>query len=159
MEIAIREIGSGDYDVFHALLDAYYRAGEDADTPQEAVDRFIRLLFDKATAGAIRGCFAVADGPVGFALWTLDAEGGDFSELPGYGTILEIGVGDAHKNRGIGARLVAHCEAAMRADGAEWAYVCAYGPAQAFWSGRGYAGTERAAANGLPIMVKRIGGG
>ena len=156
MEITLQSIEQGDYDTFHALLNDYYRTGEDKDTPQEVVDAFIRMLFEKAMGGEIRGCFAAAERRVGFALWTVDEEGGDFTELPGYGTILEIGVGLAIRERGIGSTLVVHCEQDLRARGAEWAYVCAYGPARRFWEGRGYRDSGRAAANGLPILTKRL---
>lgn len=156
MEIAFRQIETEDYDDFHALLDAYYRAGEDRDTPKDVVDAFIRMLFDKVMDGAIYGCFAIADRPVGFALWVIDREGGDFSEIPGYGTILEIGVSDEFHKMGIGSRLTLHCEDDLLARGVEWMYVCAYGPAQEFWTRMGYAGVGRIAANGLPILTRRL---
>jgi hypothetical protein len=36
-----------DYHEFHRLANAYYREGEDENTPQEVIDSFIRLMFDK----------------------------------------------------------------------------------------------------------------
>ena len=156
MGIAFRKVKNEDYGEFHALMDAYYRGGEDKDTPQDVVDSFIRMLFDKAVGETIQGCLAIAEQPVGFALWMVDQEGADFSELPGYGTILEIGVTEAHRKSGIGAQLVAHCEADVRERGAKWAYVCAYGPAQEFWRKCGYVESGSTASNGLPILIKQI---
>ena len=37
-------IGVTDFDAFHKLADAYYREGEDAQTPQEEIDSFIKEL-------------------------------------------------------------------------------------------------------------------
>lgn len=43
-----RKIRKEDEHIFHTLLEAYYREGEDADTPQEALDSFIGFLFSQA---------------------------------------------------------------------------------------------------------------
>ena len=42
------EICENDYNAFHQLLSTYYREGEDADTPQEEIDTFIRFMFEKS---------------------------------------------------------------------------------------------------------------
>ena len=51
------EIFEDDYSTFHELANAYYRDGEDADTSQEIIDSFIRLMFDKVINKEIYGCF------------------------------------------------------------------------------------------------------
>lgn len=152
------EIKDGDYEVFHDLLTAYYREGEDADTPQEVVGEFVEALFGQVTSHAIEGCFArEGETPVGFALWALDTEAFAYSEMPGFGTILEIGIAPAFRLGGRGERLVDHVEDGLRKMGAERCYVSAYGPAQAFWTKCGYQDSGRTASSGLPILVKAIG--
>jgi ribosomal protein S18 acetylase RimI-like enzyme len=62
-----------------------------------------------------------------------DTAESSFSQIPGFGTILEIGLCKTHRNRGIGKDMVAHAERHMTAGGVDGLYVSAYGPAQGFW--------------------------
>jgi GNAT superfamily N-acetyltransferase len=142
-------------DAFFRLLTDYYREGEDADTPQEEIDGFIGLLFSMLLSGKAEGCFLMEDGrEAGFALWALDTEDFDFSELPGCGTLLEIGVAKDFRKRGLGLMLVNHAEEKLREMGAARFYVSAYGPAREFWRRCGYEETGAEASNGLPLMIK-----
>lgn len=151
------EITQNDYDLFHALADGYYREGEDAATSRDEVDNFIRFLFNKVTQGEIHGFFAKeGETPAGFALWALDTEAFAFSEMPGFGTILEIGLLPQFRGCGRGREFVRFLEDCLEKAGAKRYYVCAYGPAQAFWARCGYAPSGRTAANGLPILIKHI---
>lgn len=145
------DIQSISYDTFHGLLNEYYREGEDAQTPQEDIDAFIQHLYALCRSGKISGAVCMSDMPLGFVLWNIDEEDGAFSQKPGFGTILEIGVREVTRGAGIGRKLVALAESRMNA---ERFYVCAYGPAQAFWSRCGYVLSGETAENGLPIMVK-----
>ena len=157
MDINYPGISNGDYDTFHSLLTCYYREAEDKDTPQEDIDAFIRLLFDKILSGDIGGCFAVVNHcPAGFALWMIDTAQSEFSEISGFGTILEIGLEKEFRNRGIGISLACFAERQMTASGVDGLYVCAYGPAQGFWLKCGYREYKRIAKNGLPILIKEI---
>ncbi len=151
------EIRKDDYDAFHELANAYFREGEDEDTPQDVVDGFIRSLFEKVTNHTIEGCFA-KDGSayIGFALWTIDTEEFEFREMPGLGTILEIGLIPSCRASGLGKEFVRHIEKSMTEKEVRQCYVSAYGPAQKFWAHCGYAENGRKASNGLPIMVKDI---
>lgn len=152
------EIRKNDHHIFHELANAYYRDGEDADTPQEELDSFIRFLFDKVIDHEIEGYFAKAEGTyIGFFLWAIDTEDFMFSEIPGYGTILEIGLVQSCRGSGHGKEFVSFIEDRLRAKHVKQCYVSAYGPAQGFWSRCGYAENGRTARNGLPIMVKTIG--
>ena len=151
------EIPEKDYPVFHSLACAYYREGEDAETPQEELDGFIRLLFGMLTQGEIRGCFALeGEEQAGFALWASDTEDFAFSQLPGHGTILEIGLIPRFRRSGRGREFVLHLEECMKKAGLEQFYVCAYGPAQIFWQRLGYSPNGSIAENGLPILTKTI---
>lgn len=136
---------------FYRLLNEYYRDGEDADTPQEQLERFIGYLFERCIAGEIFGCIAVEESPIGFALWNVDSAESPFSNKPGYGTILEIGVSADCRGRGMGVQLVRYAESAM--DVSQY-YVCAYGPAEQFWKKCGYADSGELAENGLKLMTK-----
>lgn len=151
------EICEDDYGVFHKLASAYYREGEDADTPQEEIDAFIRFLFDKVVNHEIYG-FIAKDGCacVGFALWGVDTEGFEFSEIPGFGTILEIGFIPSYRAKGNGKELVLYIERCLCKKRIHNCYVSAYGPAQKFWSCCGYVASGNIASNGLPIMIKSI---
>lgn len=152
-----RKIRKEDEHIFHTLLEAYYREGEDADTPQEALDSFIGFLFSQVMDEAIRGCFVLEDGtPVGFALWAVDSDALPFSQLPGLGTILEIGLIPGYRASGRGRALAAYAESRLAEQGIRQCYVCAYQPAQPFWNRCGYTDSGTVADNGLPILIKSI---
>lgn len=152
--MVFRAIGQGDYPVFHGLMNDYYREGEDQNTPQEEVDAFITLLFDKLAAREIEGCIAEEESkPIGFALWAVDTEDFAFSEMPGYGTVLEIGIAKPYRASGRGRELLSHGEKELCRKGVGRAYVSAYGPARSFWARCGYKDSARTAGNGLPIMI------
>lgn len=154
---AYRAILEQDESIFHELLSAYYREGEDENTPQEQVDAFIRLLFDQVRTGVIQGRFAVEGSAyIGFSLWAVDAEGFAFSEMPGYGTILEIGFAPSCRSSGHGRAFVAYIESWFRENGVGRCYVCAYGPARTFWERCGYLDSGKTAGSGLPILVKSL---
>lgn len=149
------EIAEADRGAFFRLLEAYYREGEDADTPQEEMEGFIGLLFSMLLSKRIEGCFLRENGEeIGFALWALDDEDFDFSELPGCGAVLEIGVEKPFRKKGLGAMLVKYAEDRLKEKGAARFYVSAYGPAREFWRRCGYEETGAAASNGLPLMIK-----
>ncbi len=152
------EIRENDEEIFHQLLNAYYREGEDEHTPQSEMDSFIRLLFGKVINGEINGLFAKeGTAPIGFALWAIDIEGFAFSEMPGFGTILEIGVIPSCRSAGRGKQFVRWIETCLRSQHIQHCYVSAYGPAQAFWTHCGYAENGQKASNGLAIMTRAIG--
>ena len=151
------EICENHYSAFHELANAYYREGEDADTPQEEINTFIRFLFEKVVHHEINGYIAKdKNAYVGFALWGVDAEEFEFSQIPGFGTILEIGFIPSYRSKGNGKALVWHIESCLCKKKVQYCYVSAYGPAQKFWSYCGYVENGKVASNGLPIMVKPI---
>ena len=144
------------HDDFRLLLTRYYREGEDAGTPQAEMDDFISYLFSMCTDGTIEGCIAYADRPVGFVIWNIDTADSPFSNWPGRGTILEIGVIPESRKTGLGRMLAAHAEDKMLKAGITSFYVCAYGPAVEFWKKCGYEKTDRIADNDLPIYAKDL---
>ena len=151
------KICENDYSVFHELANTYYREGEDADTPQEVIDSFVRMMFDKVISNEIYGCFVKDEQKyIGFALWTIDTEDFDFSEMQGFGTILEIGLTPSYRSFGLGKNLVTYIENSLQKSRIAQCYVSAYGPAQKFWTSCGYVENGKVASNGLPIMVKTI---
>ena len=150
-----QELCRADYPVFHELLTAYYRDGEDADTEQAVLDGFIESLFSMVMEQKIQGLFMVQNEEVvGFALWMIDTPDGLFSEIPGYGTFLEIGVSPAYRGNGFGFQAVQHVEAQMQQNGTAHFYVSVYPPADGFWTKCGYTKTEKIASNGLTIYQK-----
>ena len=91
---------------FRRLAVEYYRDGEDAETPLEAITAFIDSLFELVLAGTIGGCLAVEEeNAVGFALFGIDTADFPFSQMPGLGTILEIGLTPASRGAGQGKAL------------------------------------------------------
>ena len=147
----ILPITQKDYDLFHSLLSDYYRDGADAQTPQEELDAFIELLFELCQKGTISGGIAYEKTAIGFVLWAMDTADFPFSNKPGYGTILEIGIIPALCRTGLGRRLAEYAENAMAC---EKYYVCAYGPAEKFWQKCGYRDTGEVGENGLKLFVK-----
>ena len=151
------EICKNDYNVFHELANAYYSEGEDEKTPQDEIDAFIRFMFDKVVNNEINGFFAKEEsGYIGFALWAIDTEDFAFSEIPGFGTILEIGLLPSRRASGIGKEFVSFIEMCLAGMNVKQCYVSAYGPAQKFWTHCGYIANGKKASNGLPIMIKTI---
>ncbi|MDD3400200.1 MAG: GNAT family N-acetyltransferase [Eubacteriales bacterium] len=151
------EINESNKPVLYDLLTEYYRSAEDADTPISEIDDFIAFLFGMIIDGSIEGRIAQQDGvTAGFVLWGIDREGWTFSEMLGLGTILEIGVVPAWRNKGNGRELAGYAEDAARRMGIKQMYISAYGPAQQFWLKCGYEDVGRMAKNGLPIMIKQL---
>ena len=139
------------------MANDYYREGEDAKTPQVVIDSFVRSMFNKVINNELYGCFVKDDHKyVGFALWAVDTDGFTFSEMPGFGTILEIGLIPPYRSYGFGKKLYAHIESCLQKNKISQFYVSAYGPAQKFWSSCGYVESGKVASNGLPIMIKTI---
>ena len=142
---------------FRRLAVEYYRDGEEAETPLEAITAFIDSLFELVLTGTIGGYLAVEEeNAVGFALFGMDTVDFPFSQMPGLGTILEIGLIPTRRGAGQGKALVQYIEDRLRELGAEKCYVSAYGPAEGFWTRCGYEKTAQTAQNGLPIFVKHI---
>lgn len=151
------QITSEDYSLFHRLLEDYYRDGEDAQTPQNELNDFIQMLFGMILEQTIHGSFINKDGlPAGFVLWALDTPALPFSEIPGAGTILEIGILPEFRRSGLGSQIVLYVEKQLISMGIFQCYVSAYGPAQEFWGKSGYTFHGATASNGLPIMVKQL---
>lgn len=143
-------------DALHDLLTAYYREGEDADTPQEALDGFISYLTELLQKHILRGEVALdGETPAGFVLYAQDEPDYPFPECPGMGTIAEISVIPDHRTLGLGCELVRRAEDALRASCRQM-YVCAHASAQSFWEKRGYVPCGRTASNDLPLLIKAL---
>ena len=150
-------IGANDYSEFHELANSYYREGEDENTSQEVIDSFARMMFDKVVNNEIFGSFVKEEQKyIGFALWAIDTEDFAFCRMPGFGTILEIGLIPSYRSSGLGKNLVAYIENCLQKNKIAQCYVSAYGPAQKFWASCGYAENGKVASKGLPVMVKSI---
>mgnify|MGYP003413633594 FL=1 len=151
------KISEHDYSEFYGLANSYYREGEDENTPQEIIDSFVRMMFDKVINNEIFGCFVKDENKyIGFVLWAVDTEDFAFCEMPGFGTILEIGLTPTYRASGLGKNLVTYVENSLKQNKIAQCYVSAYGPAQRFWTSCGYVENGKVASNGLPIMVKTI---
>ena len=148
-------IANSQYPLFHNLMDAYYREGEDAETPQEEIDGFIQLLYDHCLQGRIQGCVAWDVEPVGFVLWNVDSPEGVFCQKPGFGTILEIGISKEFRGKGFGCELA---EFALSQMSVSQYYVCAYGPAEDFWKKCGFWDSGAIAESGLKIYERQSEG-
>ncbi len=141
----------------HEMMTEYYRDGEDHDTPQEEIDAFIGLLFEKVVSKAFDGRIAYMDGcPAGFVLWMMDEAGMDYSVIPGFGTILEIGARHGYRRMGLGKQMAELAQGVLLKNGATGLYVLACGKAQSFWKKCGFVESGRVAFNGLPVYVKDV---
>ena len=151
------KISINDYEIFHNLLNCYYREGEDENTPQEIIDSFVKSIFEKVAEGEYEGYFAKENNEViGFSLWTFDDENFEYSEIKGFGTIMEIGFVKSYRGKGFGKAFTLFIESEMRKKNINKAYVSAFGPAFKFWQSCGYKENGKMASNGLPIMVKNL---
>ena len=151
------KISENDYEVFHSLLNDYYRDGEDENTPQEMIDSFIKTIFDKIIACEYKGYLAkVGSEVIGFSIWAFDDENFEYSEIKGFGTIMEIGFVKSYRGKGFGKAFTLFIESEMRKKNINKAYVSAFGPALKFWQSCGYKENGKIADNGLPIMVKNL---
>lgn len=157
VNIEYKRIDKEDYPLFHELLTEYYRKAEDADTPQTILDEFIQQLFDMVMDHLIQGSLIKSNMELaGFVLWMIDKKDSNFSQIPGYGVILEIGTRQAYRNKGIGKLIVKYAEEQMIEAKAVGLYVTSCGLASAFWEKCGYANTYKNAFNNLPIYIKSI---
>lgn len=157
MTLRFEPISLDNFIEFHRLITEYYCTAEDADTPEDVIDAFIRRLFDGVICGELCGCLAYCEAvPAGFALYIIDDGCGDFTEIINYGTILEIGLAPHFQKKGFGKALVSHVEKELLALDVNGLYVCAYGPAKQFWIACGYQDFHKPAANGLPIFTKAV---
>lgn len=155
----LESISKDNYALFQEIMIEYYREGEDANTCIDTIKAFIESLFRMVCNGEIDGVLLLSDDMCeGFCLWMKDDEQCDFSEMPGYGTILEIGVRRDFRKKGVGMRIVDYAEKQMRKMGVDAFYVSAYGPAEAFWEKCGYEKTDKIASNGLTIFLKSVSG-
>lgn len=155
--LKFQTISKGCYKDFMSLLTEYYREGEDADTNQTVINEFIARLYELIEQNKICGRLVLqGEVVVGFVLWMLDTAESEFSELPGYGTILEIGVSKENRLKGIGTQIVDYVENLMQKSGIKNFYVSAYEPASVFWEKCKYIKTTNKASNDLFIYKKCV---
>jgi hypothetical protein len=74
-------------------MNGYYRDDEDSYTAQDKIDGFIKKLFNLIQEKSMFAVLAYSDDIfIGIVIWMKDTINNDFSVIPGYGTIAEIGV-------------------------------------------------------------------
>ncbi len=157
MNIQFKAIERSNYRHFHNLMNDYYRDGEDKDTSQDIINDFINRLFIMIEQKSMEGCLVKSDRRfIGFVLWMIDSTNSDFSELPGYGTIAEIGLDSSYRGKGIGKKIVTYAETQMKVSGIKGLYVLVYNQAKPFWESCGYSDIHKNGANGLPIFIKEL---
>ena len=149
------KIDDSNYQSFKCLAYDYYKDGEDAETPDDDIYAFIRTLFEMIDFRQIFGYLAyIGKQAAGFCIWGIDGEHFPFSEMRGYGTIMEIGIVKSMQRKGLGKEFVSYIEADMSNNGVDKCYVSAYGKALKFWSLCDYEAIGKTAGNGLPLMTK-----
>jgi ribosomal protein S18 acetylase RimI-like enzyme len=157
MNLEFIDVEEINYQTFHDLLLEYYRDAEDADTEQGVIDDFINRLYDRIVHNNIKGKIVSLDQEyIGFVVWMIDQKNRDFSEIPGYGVILEIGLKKNYRKQGFGQKIVQFAEKKMISEGIDGLYIEAYGPAVSFWTKCGYENSGKTASNELPIFMKQL---
>lgn len=155
MKIDYINISKDNYNIFYDLMLEYYRDGEDSNTPQHIIDAFIKQQFNMIVEDKTQGkLISVNHEIVGFIIWMIDEKSSDYSIIPGYGTILEVGLVKNFRNKGIGKIVVKYAEKQMFLKEVNNFYVTVYNPAKIFWESCGYIKTEKIAFNGLQIYKK-----
>ncbi|MDF2868688.1 MAG: Acetyltransferase domain [Anaerocolumna sp.] len=157
MNMAYKKIDETNKHIFHKLMLDYYREGCDENTPQNILDDFIISLYNNIVTKSMYGRLIELDKKIiGFVIWMIDVDGNDYSEMPGYGTIAEIGIKAEYRNQGIGKKIVLFAEKKMMEMGVKGFYVTVYEPATKFWSNCGYTNTHNKGNNNLEIYSKKV---
>lgn len=152
-----KQINQENFKLFHDFMNDYYRDGEDSDTAQDKIDGFIKKLFDLIQEKSMFGVLAYSDDIfIGIVIWMKDTIDHDFSVIPGYGTIAEIGIIPSMRKKGLGCVLVEYAEKELLRLDIKGIYVIAYGAALNFWQKRGYIENGQIASNGLTILAKDL---
>lgn len=152
-----KDINQENFKLFHDFMNDYYRDGEDSDTSQDEIDRFIKKLFDLIQEKLMFGALSYYNNIfIGIVIWMKDSRNQDFSVMPGYGTIAEIGIIPSMRKKGLGCVLVDYAEKELIKLNIKGIYVTAYGPALNFWKKQGYMQSEEATSKGLPILIKYL---
>ena len=152
-----KDINQENFKLFHDFMNDYYRDGEDADTSQDEIDRFIKKLFDLIQEKLMFGVLSYYNNIfIGIVIWMKDSRNQDFSVMPGYGTIAEIGIIPSMRKKGLGCVLVDYAEKELIKLNIKGIYVTAYGPALNFWKKQGYMQSEEVTSKGLPILIKYL---
>lgn len=139
------------------LLFNYYKDGEDADTPDDIVNDFIKYIVKLIYSNKLNCRILNHEGTyIGFIIWFKDEVGHEFSELPGYWSIAEIGIKKEYRNKHFGIKLVNYVEKNVKGNDAASFYITAYSPFKNFWEKIGFKDIGLKGNNNLPIMVKEL---
>lgn len=150
-----KKINQENFKLFHDFMSDYYRDGEDSDTAQNKIDGFIKKLFDLIQEKSVFGVLAYSDDIfIGIVIWMKDTIYHDFSVIPEYGTIAEIGIIPTMRKKGLGSVLVEYAEKELLKLNIKGIYVIAYEHALKFWKKRGYIESRQVTSKGLSILVK-----
>lgn len=152
-----KQLKEENFKVFHDFMSDYYKDGEDSDTPQDEIDMFIKKLFSLIQEKIMYGVSAyLNDIFIGVVIWMKDTKEHEFSVIPEYGTIAEIGVIQSMRNRGVGCVLVDYAEREIIKLNIDKVYVIAYEEALSFWKKRGYKQSVQLKSKGLPVLIKKL---
>lgn len=157
MALQVLPLSGDTYADFSRMMKAYYQETIPQELPADVIDGYIQNLYRLVLTNDLRGGIA-ADGEVlGFALWEVDASGAVYSELPGYGTILELGIQPEYRGRGYGRQLTEYVQGRLLEEDVIGFYVCADETSREFWEKCGYRNVGgRTASNGLPMLLRGI---
>lgn len=155
MSIALFTIGPENRLFLKNLMLDYYRVS-DPDESDAMLEAYADTLLELLDAEVLDCRLALEDStPIGFTIFTKDRKGTDFTELPGYGTIMELFVLPEYRHKGIGTHMVEEAEALLRQKNILGCYICAHESSAPFWAKLGYADSGEKGTNDLPLWIKK----
>lgn len=154
MSLTILNMTAENQPALHDLMLDYYRAA-DSESGDMVLDAYVETLLDLVNAQVLDCRLADQDGAaLGFAIFTKDRKGTDFTEMPGYGTIMELYVLPEYQRRGIGTQLAQEAEKLLREQDVKGFYICAYEAANGFWEKLGYKDSGEVGTNEQALWIK-----
>lgn len=133
--------------------EAFFALLEECDVAQERIRELYALtMADKVRARLCR----LGAKPIGFITYMRDVEDAPFSQLPGHGTILNVGLTEAMRGQALSDKLIAYAEDDLRLSRVDGLYVTATKELIPFWQKHGYEKTNRLSTDYLPLLVKPV---
>jgi len=126
---------------------------------QDAIEKYVDNIYHLLENGKLLGSIAYDENiPVGIVIYRIDREKEEtsYSVLPGYGSIVNIGLIDAYRHRGLGNEIVAYVESVLKEKGVKNMYVCSSGPSDKFWKENKFSFNGKASPSGQSILEKEI---
>lgn len=124
MDYKIKKLEKEDYEEFADMFVDYFINETGAnDDPDKLKVGLVRMIFRQVEHKIVYVDVAKADKICGFILYQIDKPESDWNERPGWGLIREFFVAKEHRNKGVGAMLLANAEKKLKLRGVKNIYL------------------------------------